>query len=237
MGNLEKAGVLVVVALLAVILVVAFLNFPEQGKAPVLGANAPKNPQAEVKKAAVPKQEPQNVYPPENDLIRPKPDGDRSSSDAPPRGPDTPVTVVPLSGTGTLPKPNDVVLTPTPPPAPISVPKTEPAPHEEKKAHSGWPKMVKVQSGDSLWAIAVREYGAKLGPKMLGAITDANPKVRPEAMKAGTELSLPAPPTEAGTVSKAGGDEPKAPAKTPSKTPAKDPAASKPSRKLPFVPE
>lgn len=96
---------------------------------------------------------------------------------------------------------------------------------------------MKVQSGESLWSIAVREYGAKLGPKMLGSITDANPKVRPEAMKAGTEISLPAPPAEAGVASKAGGDEPKTPAKTPSKTPAKEPAASKPSRKLPFVPE
>ena len=72
---------------------------------------------------------------------------------------------------------------------------------------------------------------------MLGSITDANPKVRPEAMKAGTEISLPAPPAEAGVASKAAATSPRRRRKTPSKTPAKEPAASKPSRKLPFVPE
>jgi LysM repeat protein len=123
-------------------------------------------------------------------------------------------------------------------PKPANTPKIEMAVHEDKKTvASPWPKAVKVQSGDSLWAIAVREYGAKLGPRMLGAITDANPRVRPEAMKAGTELSLPAPPAEAAIASKASGDEPKAPPKSTPKPPAKDPASSKPARKLPFVPE
>jgi LysM repeat protein len=237
MGNLEKAGVLVVVALLAVILVVAFLNFPEQGKSPVLGASAPKIGQADLKKAA-PKPEPANLYPPEPEIIRPKGDSDRLATDTPPRVLDPP-TMVPPAGAGLLlPKKDDTFLTPTPPPAqPISLPKNDAPPPEEKKPASGWPKTVKVQSGESLWSIAVREYGAKTGPKMVSSIADANPKVRPEALKAGTELSLPAPPAEAGVASKGGGDEPKTPAKSTAKAPAKEPSSSKPARKLPFVPQ
>ena len=51
-----------------------------------------------------------------------------------------------------------------------------------------------IYGGDSLWGIAVREYGPAVGPKMVNAITAANPKVRPDALKLGTELTLPAPP-------------------------------------------
>jgi LysM repeat protein len=234
MGNLEKAGVLVVVALLAVILVVAFLNFPEEGKPPVLGASAPKSmPAPEVKKP--PKPEPTNLYA-EPEIIRPRNDFDRSSSDAPPR--DTLVNVVPPPFTAGIPKKDDTVANPASPSAP---PKLDPPPVEEKKAvPSPWPKKVKVQSGESLWAIAVREYGAKVGARMVAAIADANPRVRPEALRAGTELTLPAPP-ESAVASKGGADEPKVSSKTPAKPAAKEPAPKDPAsgtaRKLPFVPQ
>jgi LysM repeat protein len=231
MGNLEKAGVLVVVALLAVILVVAFLNFPEEGKPPVLGASAPKPaPVAELKKA--PKPEPTNLYP-EPEIIRPRIDFDRSSSETPPR--DTPVNIVPPPVTAGIPRKDDTMSNP----APLSQPpKHDPPPVEEKAAPSPWPKKVKVQPGDSLWAIANREYGAKLSSRMVNAIADANPRVRPEALKAGTELTLPAPPGEASVASRSGTE---APSKTPAKPAVKEAAPKDPAsgtaRKLPFVPQ
>ena len=100
----------------------------------MLGASAPKNPQAEIKKAP-PKPEPQNVYPPEPEMIRPKGDLDRSSSDAPPRGPEAPVTIVPLSGNGTIPKRDEPIFISTPP-APISVPKND-LPRKESRRPPG----------------------------------------------------------------------------------------------------
>jgi nucleoid-associated protein YgaU len=230
MGNLEKAGVLVVVALLAVILVVAFLNFPDQNtKTPVLGASVGKVAQAPEMKTPPPNRG-ENVYPeprPSNDIIRPTLDKDRSSADAPPPVDITPPIVTPS------PKSED------PPPAPPK-PDAGKKNGEEKPAPpppSGYPKTVKVQPGESLWQIAVREYGAKVGPKMLGMITDANPKVRPEALKAGTEISLPAPSPELADAKDAKAKS--EPAKKPSSTPATQPPGSAPKssgRKLPFVP-
>ena len=235
MGNLEKAGVLVVVALLAVILVVAFLNFPDQPKTPMLGAAIGKQAQADGKKPAKPKADLPGV-PDGPEVIRPKPDNDRPSTDAAPR-----LVNDPMGPVNALPPPSrkeDVVITPTPlPPTP---PVADPVSHDPpKKAASGYPKVVKVQTGESLWAIAVREYGAKVGPKMLGAIADANPKVRPEAMKAGTEISLPAPPTETVAAPSAADTHPKTTGSTGAKSekPATGGTAPAKTRKLPFIPE
>jgi LysM repeat protein len=98
--------------------------------------------------------------------------------------------------------------------------------------------VVKVQKGETLWAIAVREYGPKVGPRMVGAIADANPKVRPEALKTGTELSLPAP--EGGVVEPKPQQKPQPARKTDAPGDAgKGPTESTtkpPARKLPFVP-
>jgi LysM repeat protein len=169
----------------------------------------------------------QNVYPEKapSDVIRPKPDVDHSSTEAPPRSPD--------------PSPAPLVVTPPPkveePPVPPPASKTEHVKTNEKPVNAaGYPKTVKVQPGESLWAIAVREYGAKVGPKMMGLIADANPKVRPEALKAGTELSLPAPSSEVADA-KVKSDTDKKPS---TGSGAKvTPASSKPpARKLPFVP-
>jgi LysM repeat protein len=228
MGNLEKAGVLVVVALLAVILVVAFLNFPDQNaKAPpVLGASVGKLAQNEAR--LVP--QPMNVppAPPQIDVIRPKVDEDRSANDPAPK-----VTLEPDNGKLTPPivQPKDIDHAPPP------VVKTPERPVEKSPpaTASGYPKTVKVQPGESLWAIAVREYGPKAGPRMLGLIADANPKVRPEALKAGTEISLPAPAAEL-SESRQKGDAEKKPAPPPGTSVKAPPAPPKTTRKLPFIP-
>jgi LysM repeat protein len=234
MGNLEKAGVLVVVALLAVILVVAFLNFPDQNSKapPMLGASIGKSASAEQKKP-----KPTNVLPTPStpEVIRPKPDPDRLATDAPPRVIDPPppgVSTLPPAIEPKDPKRDELVVNKTP----ITPPKPEPDKTREKSASSpvaGYPKMVKVQHGESLWAIAVREYGPRVGPRMLGAIADANPKVRPEVLKAGTELSLPAPPSEIADAKPRPEPAPKA-APSPAKSPTAQPAKS--TRKLPFLP-
>jgi LysM repeat protein len=235
MGNLEKAGVLVVVALLAVILVVAFLNFPDQHQSPALSAGLGRQAQADAKKP-VKKNEPANPMPDAPDVVKPKPDADRPSSDAPPQVVSDPMAPL-LSGL-TPPKRDDVVL-PIPAPPKVEPPKDPPKPPP-------WPKTIKVAAGESLWGIAVREYGPTVGPKMVNAITAANPKARPEALKLGTELTLPAPP-EAAAVAKtadatasgkaAGGDDAKKPAKPAAKEKDAATPSSKPARKLPFVPE
>lgn len=241
MGNLEKAGVLVVVALLAVILVVAFLNFPEQRQTPMLGAAVGKQAQSDAKKVAKPKTDPaaQDGL----DVIRPKPEIDRSSSGEPPvlvNDPLGPVTPPPAP-----PKKDVVLITPTPPtPTPAPTPDApDGAPKDGKKPVSapGYPKTVKVQAGETLWAIAVREYGAKIGPNMVGAIADANPKVRPAALKAGTEISLPPPPAETGAGPSAAGapQKPVSSKGSKSEKPAsKEGTATPPkTRRLPFLPE
>jgi LysM repeat protein len=223
MGNLEKAGVLVVVGLLAVILVVAFLNFPDDGsrRPPVLGASV-----ASLGNEVPPaRPRPINVPPSPPEVIRPGPDGGRRPSDPPPvevDPPSIPAPKPPLSDG----KPSDSDRRPELPP-----PSKLPA-----KDADGYPKVVKVQRGDTLWGIAVREYGPKVGPLMLGAIADANPKVRPEALKAGVELSLPSPAKDGAEAS------PKPKVEPPGKK-ASPPAAGKTSRdskpaarKLPFVP-
>lgn len=236
MGNLEKAGVLVVVALLAVILVVAFLNFPDQPHTPVLGASIGKQSQLDTKKAAKPKTEPANILPDGPDVIRPKPDTDRPSTDAAPRLVNDPMG--PISNIPTTPvkKDSDLVVVPTPP-----APKTEPPVQDPpKKPASPYPKTVKVQAGENLWGIAVREYGPKLGPKMVPSITEANPKIRAEALKAGTEVTLPAPPSEVAAAPTTG-DSPAKPVSSngaKSEKPAKEGSTPpKTTRKLPFIPE
>jgi nucleoid-associated protein YgaU len=228
MGNLEKAGVLVVVALLAVILVVAFLNFPEQNaKVPVLGASIGKVAQAPEMKS---KPFGENVYPepePSTDVIRPKIDTDRSSNDTPPRLDPPPAPPVVSAPPVVAPKPEETATPPV----------TKDSKAEHAKSASGYPKMVKVQQGESLWAIAVREYGAKAGPRMLGLIADANPKVRPEALKAGTELSLPAPTpecTDAKETTKV--DKKPTPPSSGPGSKATPPAPKTAPRKLPFIP-
>jgi hypothetical protein len=230
MGNLEKAGVLVVVALLAVILVVAFLNFPEQKQPPMLGASIQKPGQA-IK--------PPPGFPEGPEVIRPKPDVDRSSSDAAPRLISDPIGPV-SSPPPAPPKKEDVVITPTPPPpAPPEPVVNEGAKKPAPPPASGYPKIVKVQAGESLWTIAVREYGPKVGPKMLNAIADANPKIRPDSLKTGTEISLPAPPGE--TASAPPSNPPAKPVSSSgakSEKPAKETTApAKTTRRLPFVPE
>ncbi len=249
MGNLEKAGVLVVVALLAVILVVAFMNNPEPGPSTQLDAHAkgltagagdlvqkptPSQPQE------APKTEPKVNTPPTDpngdDVLHPrggkKPvtqDGDRKVDDAAKGG---------QPQAKSDPKEHESGTPPTDPNGAGKGGKVEspPAP----AAGSAYPKKVKVGAKDgSLWAIAVREYGAKTGPKMLKAIQAANPNVRPDAMKVGQELTLPAPPETAAApeVAKTDATKPEN-SKTTSRAAAKKPAGTNENkpRHLPFTP-
>jgi nucleoid-associated protein YgaU len=227
MGNLEKAGVLVVVALLAVILVVAFLNFPDQGsrKPPVLGAAVGKlDLQPEP-----PKPPPMNVPP--SSIILPGGRDARKPSSPPPVELDPPEIIFPA------PPSNDDKADAEPPartPPPATEPERGPGKPVERNP-SGYPKLVKVQRGDTLWAIAVREYGAKVGPRMLGSIADANPRVRPEALRAGTEISLPAPPSD-GAETPATKPKAEAPPKKSAGKAGEAAPKPAPARRLPFVP-
>lgn len=183
MGNLEKAGVGVVVVLLGIILGVAFFSNGEQNDRPLQGlkreatnAGNPSDAKQDVKKPPAPPARPADDT---NGLpvkIEPGPGEDERSTKSPPPRDD--------------PKPPEK---PAPPkPSPVVDP-VKPAP---KPVVSDWPKKAKVEKSDtSLIAMSRRVYGASQGSVMVPAILKANPSLKPTSMRVGQEVVMPEPST------------------------------------------
>ena len=187
MGNLEKAGVLVVVVLLAIILGVAFHNNGEpndkalsalqqqqqgSGAARIGEAETPQEPQDPGTNSGV-KHVPGTKAgdPPERIEPTDKQSDGRDSSEKPPVDP----------------KPKPVQPTPE-----VEVKPVTPRPFAPPVV-SEWPKTVKVEKTDgSLLAVVRRVYGAKDAQAMLPVVLKENPGLKPKALKVGQELIMPA---------------------------------------------
>lgn len=187
MGNLEKAGVLVVVVLLAIILGVAFINNGDDPSR-LLNKNEQQasgaSQQGEPKDGSVPApQEPRRtsggleIINGDENL-----NGDRPSNDPPPKP---------------SPEPQEPKTGERPAPRPETPPKEDPKPAPVTPAPvvAEWPKKIKVEKSDtSLLAVARRVYGAKDAQSMIPAVLKQNPGLKPTSMKVGQELSMPAKP-------------------------------------------
>lgn len=168
MGNLEKAGVLVVVALLAMILVITVLNPPVEVPPVRNDHTLLSNP--------APRVDAPNVT---QDPIPTTPGGAGAGLtpvDSPIR-PDNPTTRPAVLGGGVL-RPDDLV-TPTPLPAPFATP----ASLELVK--------VKLGKGDSLYKIAAKRYGSRRAAEGVKAIEAANPGLDAARLKLGSEIEIP----------------------------------------------
>jgi hypothetical protein len=240
MGNLEKAGVGVVVGLLAVILFVAFVN---NGETPGLKLTAERDGEPSSSRVAgIDDEQDSNSATPRNGAggAAPSvivPGGDRRAPNERPS--DTPPAVEPPNhGRGqTPPTPpaEEERVTPAPTPVPTPTPTPAPAPVAD------WPKSIKVQKGDgSLIAVVRRAYGvdSKKAYALLPAVMKANPSLKPTAMRVGDEIVMPAPGADApkkdadagSSKSSSKGEAAKA---TPTQKGATEP---KTPRRLPFMP-
>lgn len=187
MGNLEKAGVLVVVVLLAIILGVAFHNNGEPNDKALSalhqqqqGSGASRigeaeNPQEQQDPPTNPgvKHVPGSKVGDPPDRIEPtdKPNEGRDPSEKPPVDP----------------KPKPVQPAPE-----VEVKPVNPRPFAPPVV-SEWPKKVKVEKTDgSLLAVVRRVYGAKDAQAMLPVVLTENPGLKPKALKVGQELIMPA---------------------------------------------
>ena len=71
----------------------------------------------------------------------------------------------------------------------IQKPKVEPGP----RAPAGFPKSVQLRDGESIWNLAVREYGTNVGARMIDQILRANGITNARTLRAGKPIKLPVP--------------------------------------------
>jgi LysM repeat protein len=200
MGNLEKAGIAVVVALLGIILVVAFVTDPA---APGSGdGTAPPVPQAPAGESL--------AAAPRSPLERAR----EGLADAPlvgtvpPRRPlrEIPVLESPTSGLEAAGGDAASRSGGTSAAAPAGTP----APARP----TGFPRTVELGKDESLWLVATREYGPGVGESMVSIIQQANGISDPRALQPGMKLTLPAPPEGTVAASKPGPEARPTPART-----------------------
>lgn len=205
MGNLEKAGIGVVVLLLGVILVVAFLGDPNDASAGLTpdksgggtaGAAEPKpapgvdpgSPLARVRGAQEPSRDvvvPSRTIA-EIDTPKPRKPGEIAEGPRTPAGVPDPANKEPVPGSATV-DPSNTGTRPVKESAGGET-RTSPAPA------SGFPKEVKVADGENLWKVVAREYPAALVPLMLKQVLTANGIKDPKKVRTGATLKLPPPP-------------------------------------------
>lgn len=212
MGNLEKAGIAVVVVLLAVILVVAFMNDPAESNqdstpkrgdkevAAGKGTEAAKPADQLASKRSTDGDSPAEVISPReltNGGLANREDGDAKNTASPFRdvqrsnpgtGGNSGKTEV--VGEGPDGKSREVLD------APVGAPVTA----------IGYPKEVKLLQGQNIWSLVVAEYGAKNSDLMMKRVMDENGIKDPKSIKVNTTLRLPAPPES--NLALAGGPSP-----------------------------
>jgi len=202
MGNLEKAGIAVVVVLLAIILVVAFVSNPSGGTSL---DDAPSNV-ADTEKPPAPPKPPTNEgnlagrrRVDENDgggtVLRPndfrvvKRTSTLDEAGGDPAAPSERRDGTREVGEGTKLVAKDEPRTEFPKPTPPVEPSAPPTP----AAVPGWPKEVKLGTGESLWKLVTREYGVAATPALLDEVMAANGIRDARRLKAGMPIKLPAP--------------------------------------------
>ncbi len=223
MGNLEKAGIGVVVVLLAIILVVAFVTDPAR--------KSDQGTRTDGGTAEVAKTDPKAPLTPLQ----------RSRTEAPP------LRVVDNNNSGLRtirnesPDPKaekDPEVTPLPKSEPVREDPKPPTPSESPAlATPGWPREVKLGDGESLWKVAEREYGRALADRMVPLMQKESGIKDARRLATGATIKLPAPPE----VVNAPKTEPKDSGSTPKTPPAPKPSTSDPARRragssLPFDP-
>ena len=195
MGNLEKAGVGVVVALLLIIMVVAFTADP-QATEPI---EEPKQDAALALERETDSQESDALIDPESArLVRP----------APAELPDLPDVVTADPG---LPERSDPPHKPGAPKVrPVRPLKRQPSPTPGRTIPErdvrpvspvlpsplGWPKQVVVAQNDSLWRIAASAYGRGQADRMVPIVREFN-GLKTDVLRVKQKLRLPAPPVTA----------------------------------------
>lgn len=210
MGNLEKAGVGVVVALLLIIMVVAFTTDPQQTPEPEERAS---NESALRSEREVDSEDPDAII--DRGEVRPVGGGAEEDPAAGSGGIGEEIeqggSTDPSSDPQTRPvNPNPVTTDP-----PVVEPKPQPKPE--------WPKEVLVKQNDSLWRISERVYGRNLADRMVPVVRKFN-ALKSDVLQLDQKLRLPAPPVSAQgsgerTVSTKGGGAER-PAGAPPKKPA-----------------
>lgn len=198
MGNLEKAGVGVVVALLLIIMVVAFTTDPESTE---------KQSRESAERAG------DNTLLEQNRKIDSEDDNARINGESG-SGPGTGKSG---EGTGSKilqrrgdpdPQGRGAEADPVTDPSggeggqrPVRDPVDDgpkPIPAVTPDAPKGeWPKEVVFGKGDRLWTIAARTYGAGHADRMAREIQTANGIIDPRKIREGTKITLPAPVTSA----------------------------------------
>ena len=185
MGNLEKAGVLVVVVLLAIILGVAFHNNGEPNDKSLSALYKQEGSGASRVGEADPSGTEQD--PPANGGVRTTPG--QTPSDPPTRIEPTDKNEGRDAGEKPPVEQKPKVVDPAPlvDPTPVNPRPVSPPVVNE------WPKKVKVEKSDgSLLAVVRRVYGTKDAQSMLPAVIKENPGLKPTALKIGQELNMPA---------------------------------------------
>lgn len=234
MGNLEKAGVGVVVALLLVIMIVAFTTEPETG-APGAGdddrgrreeAGLRSDRETESREANAELENPSHTGRPstdpgEQDDERPIGAPDPTPTEnADPAGPEVGRDIDdPSTGSGTG---DPVTSEPGSTTAGTGGETRDPTPNNPTPVDTaGWPKTVVAGDGDSLWTLARRVYGTnRLAALMAQPIMRAN-GLKSDRIRKGDKLKLPAPPATA----RRGGDSGERPASSGSRPAGTRPAS------------
>ncbi|HMS17028.1 MAG TPA: LysM domain-containing protein [Planctomycetota bacterium] len=170
MGNLEKAGIGVVVVLLLVILVVAFMGDGPAGNPGESGTSKDDSATLIIKDDLTP-----------NPGQTPRPGSGTRGSDSPVRP-----ALAPEVG-GEEPTPAIIVERP-PNVSQPPLPSPEPKPAEEKVAEQV------VKDGDSLWKICASHYGAAHADAMVPLVAEASGLTNASRLTKGQIIRLPALP-------------------------------------------
>ena len=238
MGNLDNLGVIVVVLLLAGIIVVSFVIDPEETDTKT-GDEALKVSSGKESSKAGPATKPGSVKEParrygsdtrDRNLVsrdnKPnnrierrvrggqggqsgsgRPEGSQLSGQRPNR-PASPFTK-------TLPMMGGQNLNPGPGKAGKPEVAKNPARPRTSVTPKGFPRPVTLKSNESIWDIAVREYGSDLGARMVKKVLSRNSIRDPRSLRAGTIITLPAP--DQVTLASARGTSPRATRPSPSR--------------------